>query len=325
MFTRMTHLLTVLIVAAAGIAQAADAYFNIPVRELKLVEGQFPKPGNSTNWRHYERRQAMQPYVRLDGPGEAYLSGPGANGDYWANYSPQTTLGDNSSVPPNLGLHLRAPEGQEIKGRLIIVNSDRTGMDVLRFVVPASAAKPEAKVPFLNAKMAHYTYLESRDIPGGAWFRHEARVVAAEMNRAPVATQRPFFPLPQAARQDELTRSYDLFTGGRAISENLQLDRAIAATGRERNARQGRFHRRHHDQGDRLAAADQGRRSRNSTPWRARFPSINTRSSFPVSRRRMAVADETKQHDTPVLRLGPAAGGRCGRGRDVMSGSSACR
>ena len=65
-----------------------------------------------------------------------------------------------------------------VKGRLILSNSDHSGMGVLKFVIPASADKPEAKGPFYEAKLAHYNQLVARDIPGGAWFRHQARVVA---------------------------------------------------------------------------------------------------------------------------------------------------
>ena len=57
-------------------------------------------------------------------------------------------------------------------------------MDLLRFVVPASAAKPEAKEPFYRAKLAHYNHLLARDIPGGAWFRHQARLARDRIENA---------------------------------------------------------------------------------------------------------------------------------------------
>ena len=176
-----TSLVAALILAAAAAGQAKDAYFEIPLRELKLVEGRLPVPSEQNNsfflQSYYEREQSMAPYAVLDGPGEAYFSGEGAF----------------SYVPPRgasaLSLHLRAPEGQEIKGRLVIANSDRSGMDVLRFVVPASAAKAEAKVPFYHAKLGHYERLVNRDIPGGAWFRHQARLTRMELKLPP--DQRP--------------------------------------------------------------------------------------------------------------------------------------
>ncbi len=197
MFTRTTHLLTALILAAAAIVQAADAYYDIPVRDLKLVEGKLPKPGDQTNYRHYQWSQSMQPYALIDGQGEAYLTGQGAFRDTWYMQTER-----------NLNIHIRAAEDQEVKGRLVIMNSDRSGMDILRFVVPASDAKPEAKVPFIDAKLAHYDHLVARDIPGGAWFRHQGRVVAAEINRSPAATQQQLCSASQpAGRVDALLRS----------------------------------------------------------------------------------------------------------------------
>ena len=114
----------------------------------------------------------MEPYAVVEGRGEAYLTGPGTEGDYW---SPLCRASRTTGQPENHIL-LCAPEGKEIKGRLFLVNADASGMDLLRFVVPASAAKPEAKEPFYRAKLAHYDHLLARDIPGGAWFRHQARL-----------------------------------------------------------------------------------------------------------------------------------------------------
>ena len=55
--------LSLLLGAAGGLVQAKDAYFDIPVHDLKLVEGKLPEPGGQTDWRHYERSRAMQPYA----------------------------------------------------------------------------------------------------------------------------------------------------------------------------------------------------------------------------------------------------------------------
>ena len=293
MFTRTTLLVTACILAASAIAQAEDAYYDIPIRDLKLVEGTLPKPGDQSDWRHYEWGQSMQPYAILDGRGQVYLSGSagqGAFGDIWSYARRQ---------PERSNIHIRAPEGKEIKGRLVTINSDRSGMDVLRFVVPASAAKPEAKVPFLDAKLAHYDNLVARDIPGGAWFRHEARVIATELNRSPAAVQQPF---PQLSRQDELTRSYDLFTGGRAISENLQLDRVMPQRiANETPVKVDSI------AGITIKEIDWKPLIKDAEPaldpLASKIPFDQHAVFFPSFQAALAVADETKQHDTPVLRL----------------------
>jgi hypothetical protein len=291
MFTRTTQLVTACIIAAAALAQANDAYYDIPVSELKLVEGKLPgTTDTTTTWRHYERAQAMQPYAIVDGPGEAYLAGSGAAGQYWMQLTEASAL----------HLYIRAPEGQEVKGRLVFAKADRSGMDVLRFVVPASRAKPEAKVPFYDAKIAHYRNLEARSIPGGAWFRHQARVAAAEMDRQPDAVQPRF--TPQVSRQDELTRSYDLLTGGRAISENLQLDRAIPQrVANETPVKVASI------TGITVKEINWGPLIKNAKPaldpLASKIPFDQHAVFFPSFQAALAVADETKKHDTPVLRV----------------------
>ena len=119
------------------------------------------------------------------------------------------------------------------------------------------------------------------------------------MNRSPAAQQQPF---PQVSRQDELTRAYDLFTGGRAISENLQLDRVMP----QRIANETPV------KVESIAGItikeidwkplDQGRRA-GIDPLASKIPFDQHAVFFPSFQAALAVADETKQHDTPVLRL----------------------
>jgi hypothetical protein len=290
MFTRTTHFVAVCVIAAAALVRADDAYYDIPLSELKLVEGKLPGTADVTTWRHYERSQSMQPYAIVDGTGEAYLTGSVAGGEYW--------------VPPAaasaLHLHICAPEGREVKGRLVLAKTDHSRMDMLRFVVPASAAKFEAKGPFYDAKIAHYRNLEAHDIPGGAWFRHQARVAAAEVDKTPETVQRRF--TPQISRQDELTRSYDLFTGGRAISENLQLDRVMPQrVANETPVKVASI------PGITIKEINWGPLIKGEQPaldpLANKIPFDQHAVFFPSFQAALAVADETKKHDTPVLRV----------------------
>ncbi len=182
----------------------------------------------------------MQPYSALEGEGEVYVVGQGEPTDTW--YSPYMFGPDlvaepaSGGIPPGMGpgpapptratrVFIRAPEGKEVTGRLFVPNADLTGMVVLKFAVPASAATAEAKVAFQRGKVAHYEGLFDRDIPGGAWFRHQARLARAELNLPPPAAT--VAPAWRPGRNDDLTHTYELFTGGRAMSENLQLDRTL--------------------------------------------------------------------------------------------------
>ncbi len=209
-----------LAIGSAGAALAGDAYYDVPIHELRLVDGNLPTRKNDAGWSYHEnaRVYTMRPYAALDGPGEVYIAGHGEEGDTW--YLRYATGPDYTRAL------IRAPEGTNVAGRLFVPNSDLTDMVVLKFTVPASAAKPEAKVEFQQAKIAHYENLFDRDIPGGAWFRYQARLARAESRLPPRSEPRPAVGW-RPDQRDQLVRTYELFTGGRAMSENLQLDRTL--------------------------------------------------------------------------------------------------
>ena len=310
MFIRLQMISLAVAVGFTGPALAGDAYYSIPIQELKLVEGRLPEV-KQVNWQHLERMQSMLPYAAVDGQGEAYVALQ-ARGFAITNNSGAFPVLEESSPPtptavapgPNnvasldivpitiwngqsmrqAYLYLRAQQGKDITGRLVVPNSKMTGMVSLAFSVPATAAKPEAKAAFYQAKAACYEHLLGRDIPGGAWFRHQVRLTRAEQNLPPAGevVRPPRWP----GRTGELSETYDLFTGGRAMSENLQLDRALPPARPNETPGEDRFAHRDHDQRDRLEAADQRRPAEARSAGRARFPPTSTWSSFPVFRRR---------------------------------------
>ncbi len=292
MFKHTSILVLALALGCTGLAQAKDVYYDIPVRDLKSVEGRLPERNNG---RYYQRLQTMGPYAVVEGSGEAYLSGPGAGGDDWFQFgSPQAQAQSESHIL------LRAPEGEEIKGRLVIVNTDASGMDLLRFVVPVSATKPEAKEPFYRAKLTHYNRLLSRDIPGGAWFRHQARLARIELKMSPDDPQA--WRNPNQFRRDNLTTTYDLFTGGRAISENLQLDRTLPQrAANETPVKIDSLRGITIDEIDWKPLIKDAKPELD--PLAKKLPADQHVVFFPSFQAALAMVDETKQHDTPVLRL----------------------
>lgn len=317
---------TIVMALAAGIAGVAfggDAYYDVPIRELKLTEGELPVSKDANNWRPYsnrERLRAMYPYAVLDGPGEVYVVGRGELRDTWySQYLPEllpsTYTGPAPAgaappppqvtfVPPSTstGIYIRAPEGKEVSGRLYVPNADMTGMIVLKFTVPVTAAKAEAKMPFLWAKNVHYEILRIRDIPGGAWFRHQARSARREKNLRPGDRRPPSTVPPRSDRGDSLARTYDLFTGGRAMSENLQLDRALPVLDPDETPVKLDSL-----SGITIAEIDWkpliGDARGKLDPLAEMIPADQHVVFFPSFQAAVAVADETGRHDTPVLRL----------------------
>ena len=208
----------------------AEVFHRIPLQELNITQGQLPATANideSVRRIPWQRRRMlnefMQPYAVIDGTGEVYVTSDQRNG-WWPNRALTQEVA-------NTQLAVRMPEGQDIKGWLFVPAPDWREMRKIGFSIPAAhASEANARDQFLRAKEQHYRRLMNLAIPGAAWFRHQ--MVSAQKERA----NEPFTQLSpiggaratdNAARRGELTRTYGLFTGGRAVSENLQLDRAL--------------------------------------------------------------------------------------------------
>ena len=197
-------------------AAAGDAYYNLPVSLLTLTEGTLPSNtvlGNSRRWR---MMSAIQPYAALDGEGEAYVSGNNA-----------TPWMSNPGESPKQTISIRAPENQAITGRLFVVKNDLGGMVQVRFKISPTEAKPGARQAFLTAKEQFYRGLLNRNIAGAAWFRHQLEMIAKERGTNQSPRNNPGMNWNRT-RPPEFEDTFNLFTGGRALSENLQLDRAMA-------------------------------------------------------------------------------------------------
>ncbi len=284
-FLRMFCLVAAIISAEAAIA--GDAYYDIPLRELKYAKGDLPTWQRNPDWRRWAQYRTMRPYILLDGKGEAYLSENG-----W-NFSPSTDIA-------SMRVAVRAEEGKEVAGQLVVPNAEWKGMTVLKFTIPASAAREDAKATFYRQKIAYYQYLCNQNIPGAAWYRHQIRLARLEQGQKPddaAAINNRWRP-----NGNELTRTYDLFTGSRAMSENLQLDRELpnARTG-EKPVKIDTL------QGITINEIDWKPLLKDAAPkldpLAEKIPADQHVVFFPDFQKAMAVADEAGKHDTPVLRL----------------------
>jgi hypothetical protein len=210
----LVYVLTAIAIAAGRDLRADDAYYWMPASALNVA------PELPDRWWpvHYQVARHYQPYIVLEGSGEAYVTG---NDGY--NVTGQTT-----------NVAIRAPEGQPVKGTLYWprraeTDPARDELVSLKFEVPTTAAAATNLPHFLRAKAQHYQRLADANLPGGAWFRHQIELTRRELgiqrDDPTNATQRPFFP----GRESNLEQTYALVSGGRALSENLQLDRILPA------------------------------------------------------------------------------------------------
>lgn len=196
---------------AATAAHAEDAFFRVPIADLKLTEGKLPESDvDYSSWAIRGWRESLQSRVVLEGGGEAYVELQNGR-----------RFGDNDDDLQN-GIVVRAPTGRDIAGYLFLPKQDESGMVRLRFLLPAAEGRADASA-FYRAKEAYYEWLLGRQIAGAAWFRHQRREARAKLDQDDNMQNVPrrFTPVRNASD------TFDLFTGGRAVRENLQLDRQL--------------------------------------------------------------------------------------------------
>ncbi|MCC7294145.1 MAG: hypothetical protein IT449_18945 [Phycisphaerales bacterium] len=219
---RATRLLCTLVGCAclslAGAALADDAYYRVPLPQLQLTQGSWPVHEPVPASRYYRMSSVMQPYAILDGEGEAFVEVADAETLFgWA--TPQDSVERST-------LLVKAPRGADLAGHVVIPRPDWTSMSSVRFALPATAAAADAQKPWEHARREHYRNLLSRGLPGAAWFRHQLRTTgdsADDANDAMSISPTRGTVIPA----ESLEETYAIFSGGRAMSENLQLDRVL--------------------------------------------------------------------------------------------------
>lgn len=214
--TRLVALIVVALVAQY--AHAQDTYYRLSLRELTITDGALPDTIGS--WQTRDNALAW-PRIVLDGEGEAHIDR--------TDQGPARAWERDTA---NHSIYVRLPQPGAVTGRIFLVPEDADAPRELRFSILERAGTDDGQQGFHRAKAAQYDRLQAAGLPGSAWFRHQADAVrAAGGIEDPQAVNRGFRP-----QQDQLLGTFDLFTGGRAISENLQLDRVMPVVDAARGA-----------------------------------------------------------------------------------------
>ncbi len=198
------------IVGLCSVAQAGDRFVSVSWSGMKF-EGEVPElPPEVTNdamgW--LGRGESIEPRVVLDGPAEVYLHFGDASRDSMSWSQPVT------------GITIRTDENAPMKGRLFLFDK-KSGTSVgHRFAVVTTDTDADARKRFYVDMEAHYAKLLEVPRPGAAWFRHRFEEARLALGETTVAAQR-------GGLQREPADVFDLFTGARAIAENLDLDRTL--------------------------------------------------------------------------------------------------
>ena len=131
-----------------------------------------------------------------------------------------------------------------VKGELFVQDGEK-GLKSYPFTFNTKKGKKLAsdrkgEINYLNNKKAYYDRLQELRVPGTAWFRHQAnqaslRLKELQPEKKHLHENNTANRFIRPARKVGLENTLDLFSGGRAISENLQLDRELRLSADEQN------------------------------------------------------------------------------------------
>lgn len=192
-----------------------DYFYVVGLTDLKLESE--PPPMKETSNLFYLLYPLFTPRVVLDQAGEAWCQNDNLDDPAWS-------IRQNN--PINSRLAIRVKRAGDITGTLYLPNADFTGQDAYRFTLPVDG-KTQQPRSFYMLKADYYAGLRRREIPGAAWYRLQEQEARAQAGLEPNQAEEPNRRFNARGLDD----TFELFSGGRAISENLALDRELRTEG----------------------------------------------------------------------------------------------
>ncbi len=198
------------VVVGGATGRAEDVYLKAPITELRLKRETLPEEGGGS--------QSPEELSLAWRSGPAYVNLLGGGGEAYLRLQGDAT---------ELRLRLESP--RDVTGRISFPGVRSNATLSVEFSLPSSNARSATRTEFLEAKEWHYGNLSALGLPGAAWFRFQADLARKELDpnaSAPASAESPASAW-RRPRESELEQTFDIFSGGRALSENLQLDRAL--------------------------------------------------------------------------------------------------
>ena len=219
----------------------ADTFLTLKVSDLSFKDGVNPSSHitqpNALYALEYSRNLRMWlpsnlPYCRTTDASEAFLS--------FRQIAHSSRSRTNFSSD-DIVLCFRNPK-PKIQGDLFLFQP-KGGWRSFTFTFEKKNEKkllPEQKSEreFLAYRINRYRWLQDLQVPGAAWYRHN---LSKDGKRLTEITKKPHphthinRQVSRPSQKNELENSMELFSGGRAISENLQLDRELRLSSEEQN------------------------------------------------------------------------------------------
>lgn len=177
-------------------------YHIVPIHELDV-------PGDKSAW-----EEALEKPVGR--PKYGWKTSVRTNAAAWlapkTNDQVSSTSDISRSVQHDLYLAVHAPDGGVIEGFVdLMISFDET--KTFPFTLDTSLFPDVGEAGIREIQNAHYARLAQASLPGTAWFRHQAGQIPSEEQ--------------SGSRSQDFDSTFAMFTGSRAIAENLALDREL--------------------------------------------------------------------------------------------------
>jgi len=188
----------------------AEKYYIVTLSEIGFTEANISELSVSvTRFARTHDQVVRFPDISLENEvAQAYIALPGSEEDnqrWWG--------GENQS---QLQVALKLPNNQPVSGKALLAGFGSPMKLAYEFKFDPSQSTETTEEAFETARKSYYTRLAQSVIPGGDWFRYQA----GDAYRTDARAQR-------WRNLGEFDSSFNMFTGQRAVSENLALDREL--------------------------------------------------------------------------------------------------
>lgn len=225
------YLTVVIVLLLGGVSvQAAEHYYYLPLRQLE-ISGQWPdsgEAGENLDWLNRRNLKYYLPYARGTSGEDIYIDYIHNLGDRPGSFN-IWQIGSVAQLLNSAFVAIRTDGDAPPAGTLYVPKPDLSGMTAMAFTLPKDiqSSNPDPKRAFYTAMKNHYDFLRTNGFSGAGWFRYRA-----DLARRMLETDTPTDPNGLQADEpfggrDTFAEDMSLFTGARAISENIQLDRAL--------------------------------------------------------------------------------------------------
>lgn len=188
----------------------AAKYYVVPLGELDFAEDATQALGKSVSRVARNTHQIIHyPGIRLDGASsEGYIGLPEPDNENTGLWG--------SEVQSELLVALKLPDAAVVSGKASLVNFSPDPRKVYSFAFDPGQREEATEAEFQEVRKSYYARLASSRIPGGDWFRYRA----GDAYKSSEQDQR-------WRNLGQFDSSFNMFTGQRAVSENLALDREL--------------------------------------------------------------------------------------------------